>query len=206
MDSAFQNCVCTTDVFRYSDTDSGASANALWLMPIIHRCSTLLRISCPSSSRGLQLSLIHEHAEGHDFSRPYGHTRSSHCSPHLPIPCTLLTQIAPNYLADLWPSGRLLEPAPSLQSLMDSLVNSFTVTISIFSSLCLSHFLYKYSLWKTNLSRCSLDKACSWSLCFTVHSIASRFLLFVGKKEKSFIAHVQLVLWGKPVGVGAKEV
>ena len=74
MDSAFQNCVCTTDVFRYRDTDSGASANALWLMPSIHRCSTLLRISCSSSCRGFHLSLIHEHAEGHVFSRPSGHT------------------------------------------------------------------------------------------------------------------------------------
>ena len=74
MDSAFQSCVCRKDVFRYRDTDSGASANALWLMPSVHRCSTLLRISCPSSSRGLQLSLIHDHAEGHVFSRPSGHT------------------------------------------------------------------------------------------------------------------------------------
>ena len=140
------------------------------------------------------------------FSAGHLDTRSSHCSPHLPIRCSFFTQIPPNYLADLWPSGRLLEPAPSLQSLMDSLVNSFTVIISIPSYLCLTHFLYKYSLWKKNLSRCSLDKACSWSLCFSVHSIASRFLLFVGKIEKSFIAHMQLVLWGKPVGFGAKEV
>ena len=52
----------------------------------------------------------------------------------------------------------------------------------------------------------SLDKACSRSLCFTVHSIASHLFLFVGKKDKSVIAHVQLVLWGKPEGIGAKEV
>ena len=120
------------------------------------------------------------------FSAGHLDTRSSHCSPHFPIPCSLFTQIPPNSLADLWPSGRLLEPAPSLQSLMDSLVNSFTVIISIPSYLCLTHFLYKYSLWKTNLSRCSLDKACSWSLCFSVHSIASHFLLFVGKKRELF--------------------
>ena len=37
-------------------------------------CSTLLRISCRSSSSCLQLSLIHDHAEGHVFSRPSGHT------------------------------------------------------------------------------------------------------------------------------------
>ena len=109
-------------------------------------------------------------------------TRSSHCSPHLPIRCSSFTQIPPNYLADLWPSGRLLEPAPSLQSLMDSLVNSFTVIIFIPSYLCLTHSFYNYSLWKTNLSRCSLDKACSWSLFFTVHSVASRFFLFAVKK------------------------
>ena len=113
-------------------------------------------------------------------------TRSSHCSPHLPITCSFFTQIPPNYLADLWPSGRLLEPAPSLQSLMDSLVHSFTVIISIPSYLCLTHFLYRYFLWKTKVSSCSLDKACSWSLCFTVHSIASHFLLFAGKKRELF--------------------
>ena len=66
--------------------------------------------------------------------------------PHLPILCSLFTQIPTNYLADLQPSGRLLEPAPSLRSLMDSLVNSFTVIISVPSYLCLTHFLYKYSL------------------------------------------------------------
>ena len=140
------------------------------------------------------------------FSAGHPDTLSSHCSPHFPIPCSLFTQILPNRLAYMWPSGRLLEPAPSLQSLMDSLVSSFTVIISSRSYLCLTHFLYKYSLWKTNLSRCSLDKACSWSLCFTVHSIASHLFLFVGKKDKSVIAHVQLVLWGKPEGIGAKEV
>ena len=139
------------------------------------------------------------------FSRPSGHTLFPLLST-FPIPCTLLTQIAPNYLADLWPSGRLLEPAPSLHGLMDSLVKSFTVIISIPSYLCLTHFLYRYFLWKTKVSSCSLDRACSWSLCFSVHTIALLFLLFVGKKEKSFIAHVQLFLWGKPVGVGAKEV
>ena len=111
-------------------------------------------------------------------------THSSHCSPHFPIPCTLLTQIPPNSLADLWPSGRLLEPSPSLQSLMDSVVQFLTVIISIPSYPCVSHFFYKYSLWKANLVRCRLDKACSWSLCFTVHSIASRFLLFIGKKRE----------------------
>ena len=37
-------------------------------------CSTLSRITCPSSSTCLQLSLIHDHAEGHVFSRPSGHT------------------------------------------------------------------------------------------------------------------------------------
>ena len=67
-------CLQDTDAFRYTDTGCGASANALWLMPSVHRCSTLLGISCPSSSRGLQLSLIHDHAEGHVFSRPSGHT------------------------------------------------------------------------------------------------------------------------------------
>ena len=120
------------------------------------------------------------------FSAGHPDTHSSHCSPHLPIPCTLLTQIAPSYLADLWPSGRLLEPAPSLRSLMDSLVNSLTIIISVPSSLFLTHFLYKYSLWKKNLSRCSLDRACSWSLCFSVHTIALLFLLFVGKKRELF--------------------
>ena len=113
-------------------------------------------------------------------------THSSHCSPHHPIPCTLLTQIPPNCLADLWPSGRILELAPSLQSLRDSLVNSFTVIISIPSYLCLTHILYKYYLWKTNHIRCSLDKACSWSLCFNVHTIALLFLLLVGKKRELF--------------------
>jgi len=44
-------CLQGTDAFRYRDIDSSASANALWLMPSVHRCSTLLRISCPSSSR-----------------------------------------------------------------------------------------------------------------------------------------------------------
>ena len=206
MDSAYQNCVCRKDVFRYRDTDRGASANALWLMPSVHRCSTLLRISCPSSSRCLQLSLIHEHAEGHVFSRPSGHTLFPLLStfPH-PL---LFVHSDTSHLSvcDLWPSGRVLELAPSLQSLMDSLVNSFTVIISIPSSICLTHILHRYSLQKTNLSRCGLDRACGWSMCFSVHSIASHFLLFAGKKENSFIAHVQLVLWGKPVGVGAKEV
>jgi len=140
------------------------------------------------------------------FSAGHLDTHSSHCSPHLPIPCSFFTQIPPNYLADLRPSGGLLEPAPSLQRLRDTFLNSFTVIISVPSYLCLTHNLYIYSLWKTNPIRCSLDKTCSWSLCFTVHSIASRFLLFVGKKEKSFLAHMELVLWGKPVGVGAKEV
>jgi len=147
-------------------------------------CSTLLRITCPSSSTCLQLSLIHEHAEGHVFSRPSGHTLFPLLST-FSIPCTLLTQIAPNSLADLWPSGRLLEPAPSLQSLMDSLVNSLTIIISVPSSLFLTHFLYKYSLWKKNLSSCGLDRACSWSLCFSVHSIASRFLLLAKKRNPS---------------------
>jgi len=67
-------CLQDTDSFRYRDTGSSASANALWLMRSIHRCSTLLRISCPSSSSGLQLSLTHDHAEGHVVSRPSGHT------------------------------------------------------------------------------------------------------------------------------------
>ena len=118
------------------------------------------------------------------FSAGHLDTRSSHSIPDFPIPCSFFAQIPPNYLADLWPSGRLLEPAPSLQSLMDSLVHSFTVIISVPSYLCLTHFLYKYSLWKTNLSRGSLDKACRWSMCFTVHSFASHFLLFVGKKKR----------------------
>ena len=74
MDSAYQNCVCRKDVFRYRDTDSGASANALWLMPSVHRCSTLLRISWPSSSMCLHLSLMHDHAGRHVFSRSSGHT------------------------------------------------------------------------------------------------------------------------------------
>jgi len=113
-------------------------------------------------------------------------TRSSHCSPHFPIPCSLFTQIPPIYLADLWPSGRLLERAPSLQSLMDSVVQFLTVIISIPSYPCVSHFFYKYCLWNTNLVRCSLDKACSWSPCFTVCSIASRFLLFIGQKREIF--------------------
>ena len=146
------------------------------------------------------------------FSAGHLDTRSSHSIPDFPIPCSFFAQIPPNSLADLWPSGRLLELAPSLQSLMDSLVNSFTVIISVPSYLCLTHFFYNYSLWNTNLSRCSLDKACRSSLCFSVHSVASHFLLFCWKyknknnKKKSFIAHMQLVLWGNPVGVGAKEV
>ena len=49
----------------------------------------------------------------------------------------------------------------------------------------LTHFLYKYSLWKKNLSRCSSDRACSWSLCFSVHTIALLFLLFAGKKKRT---------------------
>ena len=120
------------------------------------------------------------------FSAGHLDTRSSHSFPDFPIPCSFFIQIPPNYLADLWPSGRLLEPAPSLQSLMDSLVNSFTVIISIPSYLCLTHFLYRYFLWKTEVSSCGLDRACGWSLCFSVHSIASRFLLFVGKKRELF--------------------
>jgi len=125
--------------------------------------------------------LNNDHAEGHVFSRPSGHTCSSHCSPHFPIPCSFFAQIPPNYLADLWPSGRLLEPAPSLQSLTDSLVNSFSVITSIPPYLCLTYFLYKYSLWKTNLSTGSMEKACGSSVCFTVHSVASHFLLFCWK-------------------------
>jgi len=66
-------CLQDTNAFRYRDTDSGASANALWLIPSIHCCSTLLRILCPSSSRCLQLFEINDHAEGHVFSRPSGH-------------------------------------------------------------------------------------------------------------------------------------
>ena len=89
------------------------------------------------------------------FSAGHLDTHSSHCSPHLPIPCSFFTQIPPNYLADLWPSGRLLESVPSLHSLMDFLINYFTLIMSIPSSLCLTHFLYKYSLWKKN----SLDAA-----------------------------------------------
>ena len=67
-------CLQDTDAFRYTDTGCNARVNALWLMPSAHCCSTLLHISCPSPSRGLQLSLIHDHAEGHVFSRPSGHT------------------------------------------------------------------------------------------------------------------------------------
>ena len=119
------------------------------------------------------------------FSAGHLDTRSSHCSPHFPMPCSFFTQMLRNYRADLWPSGRLLEPAPSLQSLMDSLVNSFTMIISIPSSICLTHILHRYSLWKTKLSRCGLDRACGRSVCFSVHSIASHFLLFAGKKENS---------------------
>ena len=118
------------------------------------------------------------------FSAGHLDTRSSHCSPHFLIPCSFFTQMLPNCLAYLWPSERLLEPAPSLHSLIDSLINSFTLIICIPSSLCLTHFLYKYSLWKTSLSRCSLDKACRWSLCFSVHTIALCFLLFAGKKRE----------------------
>ena len=120
------------------------------------------------------------------FSAGHLDTRSSHCTPHFPIPCSFFTQMLTNCLAYLWPSGRLLEPAPSLQSLSDSLGNSFTVIMSIPSYLCLTHFLYKYSLWKTKLIRCSLDKACSWSPCFSDHSIEWRRFLFVGKKREIF--------------------
>ena len=139
------------------------------------------------------------------FSAGHLDIRSSHCSPHFPIPGSFFTHIPANYLADLWPSGRLLEPASSLQSLMDSLVNSFTVIISIPSSLCLTYFLYRYSPWERNLSRCSLEKVCSCSF-FYFSFIRITFPCLLAKKQKSLIAHVQLVLWGKPVGVGAKEV
>ena len=42
--------------------------------PVTNAQRPPLRISCPSSSTWLQLSLIHDHAEGHVFSRPSGHT------------------------------------------------------------------------------------------------------------------------------------
>ena len=129
------------------------------------------------------------------FSAGHLDTRSSQCSPHFPIPGSFFTQMLPNCLAYLWPSGRLLETAPSLHSLIDSLINYFTLIISIPSSLCLTHFLYKYSLWKKNLVRCSLDKACRWSQCFTVHSFASHFLLFVGKKKKKKSVSLPMCSW-----------
>ena len=182
--SAFQNCVCSTQ--------------QPLLYPAAYFMSLILHVS--------PAHVNNNHAEGHVFSRPSGHMLFPLLST-FPHPLLFLHSDTSHLsVSDLWPSGRLLEPAPSLQSLMDSLVNSFTVIISIPSYLCLTHFLYRYFLWKTKVSSCGLDRACSWSLCFSVHSIASRFPLFVGKIEKSFIAHVQLVLWGKPVGVGAKEV
>ena len=67
-------CLQVTNAFRYSYTGSGASANALWLMSSAHSCSTLLRISWPSSSTCLHLSLMHDHAGRHVFSRSSGHT------------------------------------------------------------------------------------------------------------------------------------
>lgn len=84
---------------------------------------------------------------------------------------------------------------------MNSLDSFLTVFICTPSFLCQKYFLCKNSPWKAG----SLNMASGWGQCFTIHSIASRVFLFVGNKEKSLCAHVQLVVWGKQVGVDAKE-
>ena len=188
--SVFQNCVCRTQMPSGTGTQT--------VVPVPMPCD-----QCPASTTALPCCVFDVPLSPGVSSSPKSMTmvQDMFSAGHLDIalqishPLPLFTLIPPNYLADLSPLGRFLELAPCVQTPMDSLICSLTVIISIPSSLCLTHFLYNYSLWKTNLIRCGLDKACHCSFNCIMFTTVCWKKKKKKKREKSFIIHVQLILW-----------
>ena len=115
--NVFQNCVRWTQMSSDSETQT--------VVPVPMPCDyspvpsttlpcCLFDVSHPPSffSSPKEMAMV----KGM-FSAGHLGTHYSHCPPDFSIPCSLFSQIPPNYLSDFWLSGGLLEFVPSPQSL-----------------------------------------------------------------------------------------